>query len=70
MSAQITPELDKTPQTYALAQKFATQLSTWRRHIHQHPELSFEENKTGDYVASELTKMGYQVKSQIGRAHV
>lgn len=70
MSAQITPELDKTPQTYALAQKFATQLSTWRRHIHQHPELSFEENKTGDYVASELTKMGYQVKSRVGGAGV
>lgn len=70
MSAKTSTQTEQTPQTYLLAQKFAPQLSTWRRHIHQHPELSFEENKTGDYVASELTKMGYQVKSRVGGAGV
>lgn len=26
----------------------------WRRHIHQHPELSFHETKTADYIAGVL----------------
>lgn len=26
----------------------------WRRHIHAHPELSFQEHKTADYIAEEL----------------
>lgn len=30
----------------------------WRRHIHQNPELSFEEYETAQYVASALTETG------------
>lgn len=29
----------------------------WRRHIHQHPDLSFEEGPTADYIAGELQKL-------------
>ena len=38
----------------------------WRRHIHQHPELSFEEFDTADFIVSKLTEMGYEVKTHIG----
>ena len=29
-----------------------------RRHIHQHPELSFEEHKTSAFIQSKLTEFG------------
>lgn len=30
----------------------------WRRHIHAHPELSFQEHNTADYIAGELSGFG------------
>ena len=36
---------------------FATVLEA-RRHIHQHPELSFKETETSKYICSILDKMG------------
>ena len=30
------------------------QMVTWRQHLNQHPELSFKENMTSDYIASVL----------------
>ncbi|MEN3793517.1 M20 aminoacylase family protein [Fulvimarina sp. MAC3] len=38
----------------------------WRHDLHRHPELAFEENRTADFVASHLSKWGYDVKSGIG----
>jgi len=29
-------------------------LRTWRRYLHRHPELSFEEHETSRYVRSQL----------------
>lgn len=31
----------------------------WRSHIHQHPELSFQEHETAAYIEAELRAMGY-----------
>lgn len=36
---------------------------TWRRHLHQHPELSTEEHQTADFVAARLTEMGIPFKT-------
>ena len=30
------------------------EMVTWRHHIHKHPELSFKEELTSDYIASVL----------------
>lgn len=38
--------------------EFEERLIRWRRHIHAHPELSFEETETTAYIADELTKLG------------
>ena len=37
---------------------FEEHLVRWRRHIHAHPELSFEEHRTTDFIAEELEKLG------------
>lgn len=38
--------------------KVENKVIEWRRHIHQHPELSFEEVETADYVANILKGLG------------
>ncbi|RLL47148.1 amidohydrolase [Oceanobacillus piezotolerans] len=38
----------------------------WRRHMHQHPELSFKEVKTAKYIEEKLVSFGLEVKTQIG----
>ncbi|WP_144462183.1 M20 metallopeptidase family protein [Siminovitchia fortis] len=40
------------------AQAIAHQLSEWRRHLHQYPELSFQEYETGRFVSSRLKEFG------------
>ncbi|MBF8378692.1 amidohydrolase [Alicyclobacillus mali] len=34
------------------------QLVAWRRHLHEHPELSFQERETAAFIERELTQMG------------
>lgn len=37
-----------------------------RRHLHQHPELSFQEKETSAFVAAELRQMGYEPETGVG----
>ena len=46
------------------------QITTWRRDIHQHPELSNREVRTGKLVADELKKLGYEVRTGIAHTGV
>ena len=41
-----------------------------RREIHRHPELGFEEHRTAELVASELRRLGVDVKEGVGRTGV
>jgi len=41
-------------------------LSATRQHIHQHPELSFQEADTADLVARHLTEWGWDVARNVG----
>jgi amidohydrolase len=41
-------------------------LLTYRRHIHTNPELSFEENKTAEFVVETLKKFGLKPKAGVG----
>ncbi|RMG67408.1 MAG: amidohydrolase [Bacteroidetes bacterium] len=38
----------------------------WRRHLHSHPELSFEERETAAYVQAQLEALGLEVQTGIG----
>lgn len=46
--------------------QFQHQLKAWRHHLHQHPEVGFEEIQTSDYIAAALQKMGLEVHRGIG----
>src|SRR5690625_6156985 len=49
------------------AESLFEQLKLWRRYIHQHPELSFEENHTSAFIISELNKMDHiKVEENVG----
>ena len=47
--------------------EFHDELTNWRRDIHAHPELGFEEQRTSDLVAKKLAQFGYEVFRGIGR---
>ncbi len=42
----------------------------WRRHMHQYPELSFQEVKTSQFIADTLTGFGYEVRTGVGEGGV
>ncbi|MCX6030491.1 MAG: amidohydrolase [Chloroflexi bacterium] len=46
------------------------QLVAWRRDLHQHPELSFQEIRTAGVVARTLGELGYEVRTGVGRTGV
>jgi amidohydrolase len=52
------------------AQEMQDRLVAWRRDIHMHPELGFQEVRTADLVARELESLGYQVRTGVGRTGV
>ena len=46
------------------------ELLAWRREIHAHPELGFEENRPADFVAAKLEEFGIEVHRGIGKTGV
>jgi amidohydrolase len=55
---------------YTRAQALADQLVAWRRDIHMHPELSFQETRTARLVADTLTEMGMEALTGVGKTGV
>ncbi len=49
---------------------FADDLTAWRRDIHAHPELGFEEERTSRIVAEKLKDFGCEVTTGIGKTGV
>ena len=43
------------------------QMVQWRRHLHAHPELSFQEHNTVAYVAGQLEAEGMEVRKGFGK---
>ena len=52
------------------AQAMADQLTAWRRDIHMHPELSFQEERTANLVAGQLAALGIETQSGVGKTGV
>jgi amidohydrolase len=59
--------------TIDFGSQIAARLDGWiarRRDLHQHPELSFQEVRTAGIVASELTRLGLEVQTGVGKTGV
>ncbi len=54
------------PNVADLANKFEEKIRSLRRHLHQHPELSFHESGTAKLVAETMRKLGYAVQIKAG----
>ena len=50
--------------------EFHDDLTLWRRDIHAHPELGFEEQRTSDLVAGKLAEFGIEVHRGLGKTGV
>jgi hippurate hydrolase len=49
---------------------FEDDLTLWRRDIHAHPELGFEEQRTAELVSAKLAEFGIEVHRGIGKTGV
>lgn len=58
---------DLNDQIDRLAQDIESSVVSWRRHIHQNPELSNREFETAEYISKHLKSLGIEV--QTGIAH-
>lgn len=45
-------------------------LVQWRRHIHQHPELSFQEHQTANFISQKLTEWGINHQTGIAKTGI
>jgi amidohydrolase len=52
------------------AEEMRDQLIAWRRDLHMHPELAFEEHRTAGIVAEHLERLGYRVRTGVGETGV
>ncbi|MBQ4851139.1 amidohydrolase [Pseudoalteromonas sp. MMG012] len=51
-------------------EKINNDVITWRRHLHQYPELSNREYKTAKYIEDHLRNLGLEVKTNIAHTGV
>jgi amidohydrolase len=58
------------PDMLASARDLTDQLIAWRREIHMHPELGFQEHRTAELVANALREMRIEVETGIGKTGV
>jgi amidohydrolase len=52
------------------AERLAPELVAWRRELHRHPELGFEERRTAEFVTSRLREIGLELKTEVARTGV
>jgi amidohydrolase len=66
--AQVNPKLQtKFDQQ---AKEIEAKVIDWRRHLHQNPELSNRETKTGAYIAEHLKALGLKVQTGVAKTGV
>ena len=49
---------------------FNDEMSAWRRDIHKHPEIAFEERRTSNFVAAKLEEFGLEVHRGLAQTGV
>ncbi|BFH61565.1 M20 family metallopeptidase [Paenibacillus azoreducens] len=53
----------------ALLTALHPQMVQWRRYLHRHPELSYQEENTSRFVADKLRGLGLEVSVRVGGGH-
>jgi amidohydrolase len=69
-SAQVAPSTELVRAIEARLPAVMPKVVAWRRDIHQHPELGFEEVRTSKLVAEHLRSLGIEVREGVGRTGV
>src|SRR6187549_2793408 len=70
LCAQKKSNTDQTNKINAAADKIESKCITWRRDIHEHPELGNSEHRTAKIVADHLRTLGIEVKENVGKTGV
>ncbi|WP_298911793.1 amidohydrolase [uncultured Algimonas sp.] len=65
-----TPAVSSDDLRAAIQADYDANLEQLFVHLHENPELSFQETETAKRIASELTALGYDVTTQVGRTGV
>lgn len=60
----------KQSELIELAQPLQAKLSAWRRDLHRHPEIGYEEHRTSAIVAEHLEQLGLEVTRHVGQTGV
>ena len=54
----------------AMSESFFDEIKLYRRYLHQHPELSFKEYKTADFIENKLREIGIGNVQRIAKTGV
>ena len=66
----LQPDADIKTTIDKMADQIESEVIKWRRHIHENPELSNREFKTGEMVAKHLSDLGIEVQTGVGKTGV
>lgn len=66
-SILITEEVNTMLNWYQLAHDKEKTMIQLRRHLHQYPELSFEEHNTHDYIVNQLEQLDCTIRRPVGK---
>ncbi len=70
MSVPLVSFVNAAATTDTLADRYEEQVIEWRRHFHQHPELSNREFETATFIADYLRTLGLDVQTGIAKTGV
>lgn len=62
--------MSKVTTMLAQAKQLQNEIVDLRRHLHKHPELSFQEEETARLAAGKLSQLGFSIKEGVGKTGV
>lgn len=60
----------QSPELLTQALDLKEKIIQWRRHLHMHPELSFEEYETSKFILEELNNLGFEIEAPIAKTGI
>lgn len=70
LPAQSAPVAPLIREIEAQLPRVMPKVVAWRRDIHEHPELGYQETRTAALVAAHLRSLGMEVRTEVGRTGV